>query len=264
MTCLDLTGIGWRVGIARGAVPVVSALLLLALSACASSRAPTLRWQQLEPQEGALRVVMAPVNLAVPLDAALGDAAGPVEAELIRYCRERGARVGVIWSDDARSVWRRVFLKLQRSAEAPPDLISVAGAFARVVADEADFDLLVLPALVYRKARAKGDYAYWDGVRRRIRSVEVRAEAGASLESPQWHGDMAAVSLHVLVLTPEGRPTHQAWGGLDLVHDAVRSGGGSASHVGFLRPRDEPLREVEHLREGIARALDASVGAPLP
>src|SRR5262249_4856725 len=55
---------------------------------------------------GATRVVIAPMNLAVPLAQDLEDAVDPVTWELIRYFQKHSARVAVIWAPDAAALWR--------------------------------------------------------------------------------------------------------------------------------------------------------------
>ncbi len=64
------------------------------LLACSSSRvAPA-------ALEGADRLVVAPLNLAVKLPVELEDGAQPVRDAIIAYLQQRDARVAVIWPSD--------------------------------------------------------------------------------------------------------------------------------------------------------------------
>jgi hypothetical protein len=160
----------------------------------------------------------------------------------------------VIWPADARWVWRDSMLAIQSAESRAPDLDTAAGVFVRVVAEHADFDLLVMPSLVYRKARVTGRYASWDGVRRRV-TLHTRTVTGENLHTTDWRGRISGLSLHALVFTPEGRRVFQGWGGIDLVHDAVLVKGGNFDRS-FLRLQQQLIENPEHVREGVALALD--------
>jgi hypothetical protein len=214
---------------------------------------------------GALRVVVAPMNLAVPLGPDLQDAVEPVNRELLRYLQAHGARVAVIFAPDAIALWSDVAEALAGRASHPGG-DPVPSAFARSVASEAAFDLLVLPSLVYRDARVEGRVAQWDGVRRRIRFTSEVAPAAASdatrasgenlAPEPGWRtfrGKITGLSLHALVFDPQGKIVSQGFGGLDLVHE-VREGKGADESS--LRLQTEVLANAANVREGIAVVLD--------
>jgi hypothetical protein len=250
----------WRPGLAAAAA------VLLLTGGC---RSPQPRVVELDRGgTGTLRVVVAPLNLPFQLALDLEDAVDPVTQELIRYLQEHDARVSVIFSPDAWALWRDSTAAVQKKGPEPPDVATVASVFSRALAKEADFDLLVFPSLVYRDARVMGRHAHWDGVRRRIRfqipsGVPIgRAQsipdplASTDLgPAPEYRGQITGLSLHALVFTPEGRGVFQGFGGLDLVHDTVQKREGSGDDS-FLRLHLKLLGNTEHVREGIALALD--------
>jgi len=220
----------------------------------------------------ALRVAVAPLNLPVELAPDLEDAVDPVAAEIIRYLQTRGARVAVIFAPDAWTLWQESAAAIQTDREGAPDLLETARAFSVALDAHADYDLLVLPSLVFREAKVVGRFAHWDGVRRRVRfrtrsggpigwakpipdpilSGDVGATAATERE---WRGRITGLSLHALLFTPEGRGVFQGFGGLDLVHDAVQEREGSADPP-LLRLHASLLANGDHVREGIAQALD--------
>jgi len=220
---------------------------------------------------GTLRVVVAPMNLPIQLSPDLEDAVDPVTQELLRYLRAQAARVSVIFASDAWALWRDSAADVQKGPEVAPDLAAVASVFARALAEETEFDLLLLPSLVYRDARVTGRDAQWDGVKRRIR-FQIRSgvplgraqsipdpvastdRSAAGLVPPDYRGQITGLSLHALVFTPEGVGVFQGFGGLDLVHDTVQQREGSTDSS-FLRLRTRLLENPEHVREGIALAL---------
>src|SRR5262245_57298738 len=254
-------GVLREMGSGRHRVALVLGLLLL-LFACRS--APP-RLVEVEPgSAGAQRVVVAPMNLTVPLGSDLEDAVEPVTWELVRYLQAHGARVAVIFAPDASALWRDVEEALAKRAGSTPPVEVTASAFARAVAAESPFDLLVLPSLVYRSAAVGGRVATWAGVRRRIRlTLEPSAVAPKAvqpaedrIETPgvrSFRGKISGLSLHGLVLTADGKIVFHRFGGLDLVHD-VREGEGPKESV--LRLQTKPLGDADHVREGIAVALD--------
>ena len=250
-----------------GLAAVVAALLLVA-----GCRTPELQVRDGEHRGGdPLRIVVAPMNLPLRLAFDLEDAVDPVTQELVRYLQAADARVSVIFGPDAWSLWRASAEALQEAREEPLDVAAVASVFARGLARESAFDLLVLPSLVYRDAEVMGRHAQWDGVRRRIR---FRIPPGAPLGRvappadpvasgpgsaagpviPDYRGRITALSLHALVFTPDGRGVFQGFGGLDLVHDTVQPREGSVD-TSVLRLRTRLLENPEYVREGVAHAL---------
>jgi hypothetical protein len=244
--------------LAWGLLAAALAGLLVSSAGCGNVQPGMLRWDD-GSAASSLRVVIAPLNLAVRLAPDLEEAVEPVEAEMIRYFQAHGARVAVIWPADARWLWRDSTAASQGS-ESPAldlkmaaDLETAAGAFVRALDEHADFDLLVMPSLVYREARVTGRHAHWDGVRRRL-TVHTPMASGENLHTTDWSGRIAALSLHTLVFTPEGRRVFHGWGGIDLVHDAVLVKRGSSDRS-FLRLQQQLIENPEHVREGVGLAL---------
>jgi hypothetical protein len=247
----------------------VCAAIALVFAGCRTAEQQTLAFES--GAASALRIAVAPMNLAVPLSPDLEDAVEPVSDELIRYLQAAGFRVAVIWLPDASMLWRDSAAALQREGEDAPEFAEVASVFSRLLAREAEFDLLLLPSLVFREAEVHGRFAQWDGVRRRIRfregSVVPRGRAQAFPDpfdatdrsasgpvTPEWRGRITGLSVHALLFAPQGHAVFQGLGGLDLVHDAVRSSTGSGVES-TLRLQARILEDAEHLREGIELAL---------
>jgi len=212
------------------------------------------------------------MNLPVALPQDLEDAVLPAQGELVRYLRAHGARVAVIFEADAWELWRRSLAALGEQGEEALRQERAAAVFARALAEEQGFDWLIFPSLVYREARLEGRLAQWDGVRRRIR-YRTRSSEPAGGEPPEpppssWTslpqmrleqtGRITGLSLHVLVVAPEGELVYQGLGGLDLVHDAVKSRDGSGEPA-YLRLQPRLLADARHVEEGVARALDPLV-----
>jgi hypothetical protein len=253
----------------RGAAFAVCAAIALVYTGCHTAKPRRLEFEH--GAASALRIVVAPMNLALPLSPDLEDVVEPVSNELVRYLQGLGFRVAVIWVPDASALWRDSAAAVQQEREEPPEFAQVAGVFSRLLAREAEFDLLVLPSLVFREAEVQGRFAQWDGVRRRIRFRESSAaplgraqpfpdpfdstdRSSSGPVSPEWRGRITGLSVHALLFTPQGSAVYQGMGGLDLVHVAIRSSGGSAVESS-LRLQPRLLEDSEHVREGIALSL---------
>ena len=139
------------------------------------------------------------------------------------------------------------------------------GFFVEELARNAKFSAFLLPTLVYREAKVWGYTARWDGVRRKL-ATRTRSTANARLptlepsigESQIKGAKVPGVSLHVLVFSPQGRRIYEGWGGLDLVHAVMVTGSADTGHGSLVQDID-PFRNLDHLREGVALALDAYV-----
>jgi hypothetical protein len=204
-------------------------------------------------------VALAPLNLGLtsPLD--LEGAERVVEAELLRSLAGRGLRVGLLHPEDAERAWRASLPAEETGAPPVERLDRMAAAFALRLGRDSDFefDYLMLPSLAFREAQVRGRIARWDGVRRRVQPRRARGASQAHYFR-EWEGHISGLSLHVRVYDRDGRRVHVGWGGLDLTHDPVVVG--SAMSGGAI-PQSELLGNVEHVREGVAHALE---GFPAP
>jgi hypothetical protein len=211
------------------------------------------------------RVVVAPLNLGLRAPAELNGIDEPVWNELLRHVQAENRQMSVILSTDAELVWAEAIAELEKSG-ASPELRTASSHFARRLGEHGDYDLLLMPSLVLRSAHVRGSEAWWDGVRRAL-PVRAAPMNGALTEShphgvsPEvWglRGRVSAVSLHVAVLTSDGRFVHEGLGGLDLIHEATLDPR-APSERWHLVSRSEPFGNLEHLRQGIALAFERRV-----
>ncbi|HVH16702.1 MAG TPA: hypothetical protein VNF72_00255 [Myxococcota bacterium] len=238
------------------------------LAACAQ-RAPSVLEQTSAgaPGDGP-RVVLAPMNVAVALPPDLEDAVSIVENALIVELQRRGARVAVIYTPDALTLWQNSMLAVSPNPNNPADLRAVAVQFATTLARSQVFDALLLPSLALREARVSGRSVRWDGVQRRL-GVRPGGATSSAADAPvfgggegvvvagEWTGKITGLSLHLLSLMPGKWRVQERWGGLDLVHDVVSAHGPGANPAApDKRLRRELLADPENVEEGVALALD--------
>jgi hypothetical protein len=207
-------------------------------------------------------VALAPLNLALRLPAELKDVDEPVWHELLRHFQAQDRQPIVIAPVDAELVWMDVIAEIEGSG-ARLDLPTASARFARRLGEQVDYGLLLMPSLVLRSARVHGRHAYWDGVRRPLR-VRATPIIGTIIEiglpgnnAGIWGltGRVSAASLHVAVLSSDGRIVYQGLGGLDLIHEATLDRR-APRQTWQLVLREAPFADAESVREGIALALE--------
>jgi hypothetical protein len=139
----------------------------------------------------------------------------------------------------------------------------VTEQFARNVGKIADFDVLVMPSLLYREARIyEGSrVAVWDGVEREFEFARESRMSGSIHLMTTIAGSMPGVSLHVLVLDSEGNRVFNSFGGVDLVHDFDMANAGHRFNTGLPLKKDR-LTDDAAIEAGVRLAFDPYV-API-
>jgi len=115
---------------------------------------------------------------------------------------------------------------------------------------------------VLRSARIDGQRASWDGTRRKL---PMRARVPADLADglgggAGYRGTVAAASLYVALVGPDGRSLFEGLAGLDVVQQLVRGRRGQGGAPWLLEARPDPFDDPQALRSGVERAF----ARPLP
>jgi hypothetical protein len=234
----------------------------LAAAALACAGAPTPSAEQAATSLGSEGVLVVPLNLALRVPAELRDVGEPVWHELLRHFQAQDRHVSVIAPVDAELLWMDTMAELEQPG-VTLDLPTASAHFARRLAEHTDYGLLLMPSLVLRSARIHGRHAYWDGVRRRlhVRGAPMYGpiiEIGLPGNNPQmWglSGRVSAASLHVALLSSDGRFVYQGLGGLDLIQEASLDRHAPRETWQLVR-REAPFADVESVRQGIALAFE--------
>jgi hypothetical protein len=208
------------------------------------------------------RMVIAPLNLGVRAEEAVAPGIEPVWTELLRHFESQDPPPAALGRRGALALWAEV--QSPSAGEAASDVYEAYARFARRLAEQVDFGVLVIPSLVVRPAKLQGEQAFWDGA---SRLVEVFPAADASGWEPRrlqatargHRGSMSAASLHVALLGPDGSLRFEGAGGLALLQRLEAREQGSGWKVGAVAA-PEPFGDAESLREGIRLAFET----PLP
>jgi hypothetical protein len=234
-------------------VATIAALVIWAPAAPATDAATAL---------GAGRVVLVPLNLGVRATSEVEPGVEPVWREILSHFAAQQQPATALERKSAQALWSEVMAEV-RSQE-HPDVYQAYALFARRIADQVDYTAIVFPSLVTRAARVQGDTASWDGVRRRVAlgrgAVGAVMGSDLMLASQGVHGEIAAASLHVAVLSPNGELRFEGAGGLSVlqqIDDEEKAK--SEAHVA-VEMRQDAFADASELREGI----EAAFRRPLP
>lgn len=213
---------------------------------------------------GAGRVVLVPPNLGVRASAEVEPGVAPVWQQILEHFAAQQSPATALERASATALWNEVMREVQ--AQPGMDVYAAYGLFARRIAEQVDYSAIVFPSLVTRAARLQGLSAAWDGVRRRVSGPLVGRETIGSVVGSDLlvsregvRGQIAAASLHVAVLSPDGELRFEGAGGLTLLQQLERDAErGDAELVVALR--QDAFSDSTELREGI----EAAFRRPLP
>ena len=231
----------------------VALLVSFSLLGCASAGSDTPA-----PIAGPERIVMAPLNVPLRMPVEVEGVEAPVWTALLDHFDRRGRSVRALDPGDARGLWTATWLDTGPGRT----LRSATREFALRLAEHTDFDLLVLPSLVLRRAAVRGNHAHWDGVRRRVEidrpwsgEIDGFGDPGVEARIDGLDGQLAGASLYVALLRPDGDTVYQGLGGLALLQEAEQAPHGPRGDWRVVL-RDTPFDSAAQLSEGIAIALE--------
>ncbi len=211
---------------------------------------------------GSGRVVLVPPNLGVRATAEVEPGVEPVWRELLSHFAAQGQPATALERHSAAALWNEVMLEVR--SQPNPDVYQAYALFARRIADQVDYSAIVFPSLVTRAARVQGRTAAWDGVRRHLALAgreTVGSVPGSDLivASSGVRGEIAAASLHVAVLSPDGELRFEGAGGLSVLQqlDELQHVRGDQVAVEL---RQDAFADAGELREGV----EAAFRRPLP
>jgi hypothetical protein len=201
-------------------------------------------------------LVLLPLNVATPLPAELGDSSAVVWSALRDYVRGQGATLKTLPLPVARQLWLASIRAAQTAKGKQSGFDDAAVYFVRRLAENADFDAVIMPSLFVQRAHLEGVKAEWDGVEREL-EFEMARRSVSLPENLAVEGAAPAASLHAIVLDAAGAKLQEQQAGLALlVRIRVGSAQGSAEDARFsFIPIDQPFADRAQLTAGIARAL---------
>jgi len=212
---------------------------------------------------GSGRVVIVPLNLGVRATSEVEPGVEPVWRELLSHLAAKQQPATALERKSAAALWNEVMTEVR--AQPHPDVYQAYALFARRIADQVDYSAIVFPSLVTRAARVQGQTAAWDGVRRRVALAggeAVGSVMGSDLliASRGVRGEIAAASLHVAVLSPDGELRFEGAGGLSVLQQIDEQEHKRGDAKVAVELRQDAFADASELREGV----EAAFRRPLP
>ena len=226
--------------------------------------APALAAEDAADALGDGRVVIVPLNLGVRATTEVEPGVEPVWREILSHFAARKKPATALERRSATALWAEVMAEV--SAKPNPDVYEAYALFARRIRDQVEYSAIVFPSLVTRAASIQGQTAAWDGVRRPV-DLAPRETVGTVMgsdlvvASTGVRGKIAAASLHVAVLSPDGELRFEGAGGLSLLQEldeekeTEKNGAQLAVEL-----RQDAFADPTELREGI----EVAFRRPLP
>jgi hypothetical protein len=198
---------------------------------------------------GVRRVLLCPPNLVLALPSEIHSGAAPIDRAIVEYFEGLGREVDRLGLIEGRQLWKQSVAQ----AKAAGEIGATPAIFAARLAQDHEFDALVMPSLVMLQRRMDASNVSWDGVSRRLKLMkDTAAEKG--MELTPLSGPMWVTSLHVLVFARDGTRVFEGRGGLDLLHavDLVKRG----TRYGYMfQPNRSLFQEQSVLRESVVLAF---------
>jgi len=215
-----------------------------------------------EGAPGVRRVLVCSPNLVVALPVELTEAVVRVEQELVAALEARELEVERLELREGHQRWREAAAEARRQGAK-----DAAAPFVQGLAAEREFDALLMPALLLFNVRVTDSSGTWDGVRRRLATVNQPSLGGGGSADTFTKGvvyggvtgDVLATSLHVLVFSRDGQRIYEGRGGLDFVQEADLADAHTLRWE--LRAKYRLLHDPELLRQGIDIALSPYLGS---
>lgn len=205
------------------------------------------------------RVVIVPLNLGVRATTEVEPGVDPVWREILSHFGSRQKPATALERKSAAALWAEVMAEVRDKPNA--DVYEAYAIFARRIADQVDYSAIVFPSLVTRAARIQGKTAAWDGVRREV-DLSGRDTVGTVMgsdlviASTGVRGEIAAASLHVAVLSPNGELRFEGAGGLALLQQLEEERDATQGGVQVaVQMRQDAFADPHELREGVKAAF---------
>jgi hypothetical protein len=238
--------------------PFLAVLLAaLALATTAAQAEPPATVFSPDPGTTSRRIVIVPVNLGVRAEPEVAPGIEPVWTEILNHFQSQDVPVVALERSSAQALWKEVMLEASGAGDAN-DVYEVYGLFARRIAEQVDCGAIVFPSLVTRVAKVSGRAASWDGARhvleipgRDLEEVDGIPEGGIKIVRHGVQGEIAAASLHVAIVSPQGELRFEGAGGLELLQRLVEGRNAEIERVA----RNDAWQDPEPLREGIGLAF---------
>jgi hypothetical protein len=202
-------------------------------------------------------LVCAP-NTVLALPAELQSDTAILRETIETYLGEHGREVEWVDLFEAKRLWTAALAEAREQGE----IAKTTAIFARHLAEQRDFQAIVMPSVFVHHVRTSYSSAQWDGVQRNMRTLGAPARPSGRAQDALADGiayggisgDMAVSSLHVLVYSRTGERVFEGRGGIEFLHDVDMSAV-VRTYRYELRLREDILTDAAVLHEAVGLAF---------
>jgi hypothetical protein len=240
---------------------VIVALAILAFGCALGSRDPNLRTFDPADADNPRHFMVLPVNLTIKTPSEFTPVLNDMFGAIAGYIRDRGDTLETISWKEATAQWAESIIEVKESEAMENNFETAMRVYVAHLGETRSFDAVIVPSIVYRNTKTRDRTVKWDGVFRKMKVINLSKEAKNKGLARALSVAISGVSFHVMVFSVDGDLIFQKYGGLDLAHD-VDMAGAEFTMNPRLSLKENPLKESDHLSEGIGVAFDPYLPRP--
>jgi hypothetical protein len=199
--------------------------------------------------------MVLPINLTIKTPPEFNPLLNDMFGAIAGYIRDRGDTIETLSRKEATAQWAASIIEVKESEALENNFESAMRAYVTHLAETRSFDAVISPSIVYRTTKTRDRRVKWDGVFRKMKIVNLSDEAKNKGLARSLSVEIAGVSLHVMVFSPDGDLIFQKYGGLDLVHD-VDMAGTEFTMNPRLSLKEDLLKDSDRVSEGFGVAFE--------
>jgi hypothetical protein len=234
----------------------IAVLAVLAFACAHGFRDPNSRDFKQADADGPRHFMVLPINLTIKTPPEFNPLLNDMFGAIAGYIRDRGDTIETLSRKEATAQWAASIIEVKESEALENNFESAMRAYVTHLAETRSFDAVISPSIVYRTTKTRDRRVKWDGVFRKMKIVNLSDEAKNKGLARSLSVEIAGVSLHVMVFSPEGDLIFQKYGGLDLVHD-VDMAGTEFTMNPRLSLKEDLLKDSDRVSEGFGVAFDS-------
>ena len=196
-----------------------------------------------------------PVNLTIDTPPEFSHALDDMFGAIAGYIRDRGYTIETFSRKEASARWAASINEVKKSEALDNNFESAMRVYVAHLAKTRSFDEVIAPSIIYRTPKLRDRRVKWDGAIRKLEIINLSDEAREKGLAHALNVEIAGVSLHVMVFSPDGDLIFERYGGLDLAHD-VNMVGTEFTMNPRLSLKEDFLKKGGNLRSGIGVAFD--------
>jgi hypothetical protein len=233
----------------------IGALAVFAFACALLPDDPNLKYIDPADADKPRHFMVLPVNLTIKTPPEFEPVLDDMFGAIAGYIRGRGDSIETLSREEAVARWAASIKEVKESDALEDNFESAIRVFVTGLAENHTFNAVIAPSIIYRTTKTRERTVKWDGVFRKMKVINLSDEGKKKGLARSFTVDIAGVSLHVMVFDPGGGLIFQKYGGLDLAHNVDMTSAEFTMRPSLV-PKEDLLKDSEHLAEGMGKAFD--------